>query len=70
MVKPTYVSYIRSFRKIRELDEIKIKSMHNSGIAPNRIMRHFVNEAGGYKNCMKIKRNGQKHICEVTFMQE
>ncbi|KAL4302916.1 hypothetical protein GQ457_10G007550 [Hibiscus cannabinus] len=35
-VKPTHVSYIRSFRKINELDKIKIKSMHNSGIAPNR----------------------------------
>ncbi|KAL4363690.1 hypothetical protein GQ457_04G017920 [Hibiscus cannabinus] len=63
MVKPTHVSYIRyvnhnkSFRKISELDEIKIKSMHNSGIAPNRIMRHFVNEAGSVENVGFISKD-------------
>ncbi|KAL4324634.1 hypothetical protein GQ457_11G029750 [Hibiscus cannabinus] len=57
MVKPTHVSYIRSFRKISELDEIKIKSMHNSGIAPNRIMRHFVNEVGSVENVGFISKD-------------
>ncbi|KAL4346912.1 hypothetical protein GQ457_17G011700 [Hibiscus cannabinus] len=40
----------KSFRKISELDKIKIKSMHNSGIAPNRMMWHFVNEVGSIEN--------------------
>ncbi|KAL4341367.1 hypothetical protein GQ457_08G024570 [Hibiscus cannabinus] len=57
MVKPTQVPYMRSFRKINELDEIKIKSMHNSGIAPNRMMRNFVNEAGSSKNVGFISKD-------------
>ncbi|KAL4310833.1 hypothetical protein GQ457_01G049760 [Hibiscus cannabinus] len=57
MVKATHVSYIRSFRKISELDKIKIKSMHNSGIAPNRMMRQFVNEAGSIENVGFISKD-------------
>ncbi|KAL4383302.1 hypothetical protein GQ457_15G015820 [Hibiscus cannabinus] len=57
MVKPTQVPYMRSFRKINELDEIKIKSMHNSGITPNRMMRNFVDEAGSSKNVRFISKD-------------
>ncbi|KAL4282676.1 hypothetical protein GQ457_16G015340 [Hibiscus cannabinus] len=57
MVKSTQVPYMRSYRKINELDEIKIKSMHNSRIATNRMMRIFVNDDGSIKNIGFISKD-------------
>ncbi|KAL4279630.1 hypothetical protein GQ457_03G014160 [Hibiscus cannabinus] len=57
MVKPTQVPYIRSFRKISEVDKMKINIMHNSEIAPNRMMRNFVNEAGSFENVGFIQKD-------------
>ncbi|KAL4278814.1 hypothetical protein GQ457_03G033600 [Hibiscus cannabinus] len=57
MVKPKHVPYIRSFRKISDANQVKISSMHNSGIAPNRMMQSFVNEASSLENVGFIQKD-------------
>ncbi|KAL4318602.1 hypothetical protein GQ457_18G013120 [Hibiscus cannabinus] len=70
MLNPTHVPYIRSFRKISDADQVKISNMHNSGIAPNRMMQSFVNEAGSLENVGFIQKDLYNFVDKIKREEE
>ncbi|KAL4297224.1 hypothetical protein GQ457_12G010220 [Hibiscus cannabinus] len=59
-----------SFRKISDTDQVKISNMHNSGIAPNRMMRSFVNEAGSLENVGFIQKDLYNFVDKIKVLEQ